>query len=66
MSDTYRRPYVEGSVYSNVVDLVSVHRASGGKVVVDLGCGFGAIAEPIATSGSSTSDWIKTAEVSRT
>jgi glycosyltransferase involved in cell wall biosynthesis len=51
VSDAYRRPYVEGSVYSNVVDLVGVHRASGGKVVVDLGCGFGAIAEPIRDLG---------------
>jgi glycosyltransferase involved in cell wall biosynthesis len=34
-----------------VVDLVGVHRASGGKVVVDIGCGFGAIAEPIRDLG---------------
>jgi glycosyltransferase involved in cell wall biosynthesis len=34
-----------------VVDLVGVHRASAGKVVVDLGCGFGAIAEPIRDLG---------------
>jgi glycosyltransferase involved in cell wall biosynthesis len=51
VSDVYRRSYVEGSVYSHVVDLLGAHRASGGKVVIDLGCGFGAIAEPIRDLG---------------
>ena len=33
------------SVYANVVELIRRHHASEGNVVLDLGCGFGAIAE---------------------
>ena len=40
-------------MYSNVVDLVRAHRTSSGKVVLDLGCGFGPIAEPMRDLGLS-------------
>jgi glycosyltransferase involved in cell wall biosynthesis len=53
VSDPYRFPNIEGSVYSNVVDLVRAHRTSSGKVVLDLGCGFGPIAEPMRDLGLS-------------
>jgi len=53
VSDPYRFPYVNDSVYSRVVELVRRHRTSSGKVVLDLGCGFGAIAEPIRALGLS-------------
>jgi GT2 family glycosyltransferase len=53
MSDRYRREYSEVSVYANVVELVRRHRVLGGQVLLDLGCGFGAIAEPVRDLGLS-------------
>ncbi len=52
-SERYRFTYEEGSVYSHVVDLVRRHHGSDGAVVLDLGCGFGSIAEPIRDLGLS-------------
>lgn len=51
MSERHRREYSEGSVDAHVVELVTRHRNPNGKVVLDLGCGFGAIAEAISELG---------------
>ena len=50
-SERYRNDYDEVSVYSNVVELLRRHHASEGTVVLDLGCGFGAIAETVRDLG---------------
>ena len=51
MSERYQFTYVEGSVYSHVVGLVQRHRLPAGDVVLDLGCGYGSMAEPIRDLG---------------
>jgi glycosyltransferase involved in cell wall biosynthesis/2-polyprenyl-3-methyl-5-hydroxy-6-metoxy-1,4-benzoquinol methylase len=51
VSDRYKRGFEEFSVYANVVELARRHRRLDGKVVLDLGCGFGAIAQPITALG---------------
>jgi 2-polyprenyl-3-methyl-5-hydroxy-6-metoxy-1,4-benzoquinol methylase len=52
-ADRYRFGYDESSPYGHAVGLVAAHRRAGGEVVLDLGCGFGAIAEPLAELGLS-------------
>lgn len=51
MPDNYRFDYAEGTPYANAVQLIARHRRPGGEVVVDLGCGHGAVAEPLAALG---------------
>jgi len=48
---SYRFSYDEESPYARAVELVRRHRLGAGRVVVDLGCGHGAIAEPLAELG---------------
>lgn len=48
--ETYHFGYTDESVYGHVVALVRAHAKPGG-VVVDLGAGYGAIAEPIRDAG---------------
>jgi glycosyltransferase involved in cell wall biosynthesis/2-polyprenyl-3-methyl-5-hydroxy-6-metoxy-1,4-benzoquinol methylase len=50
-SERYRNDYDEVSVYGNVMELIRQHHASEGNVVLDLGCGFGSIAEPVQDLG---------------
>jgi 2-polyprenyl-3-methyl-5-hydroxy-6-metoxy-1,4-benzoquinol methylase len=50
---TYRFAYSEESPYGRAVELVRRHRRAEGEVVVDLGCGHGAIATPIMELGLS-------------
>ena len=50
-SERYRNAYDEVSVYANAVELLRRHHASEGNVVLDLGCGFGAIAEAVRDLG---------------
>lgn len=50
-SERYRNVYDEVSVYGNVVKLLGRHRVSEGNVVLDLGCGFGAIADAVRDLG---------------
>ncbi len=52
-ADRYRFDYREDSPYGHAVGLVAAHRRTGGEVVLDLGCGYGAIAEPLANLGLS-------------
>ncbi len=52
-ADRYRFGYREDSPYGHAVGLVAAHRHAGGEVVLDLGCGYGAIAEPLADLGLS-------------
>ncbi len=47
----YRFAYQPGSVYERLGQLLARHRAPDGQVVVDLGCGYGALAEPVAALG---------------
>jgi 2-polyprenyl-3-methyl-5-hydroxy-6-metoxy-1,4-benzoquinol methylase len=47
----YEFAYVHDSPYARAVDLVERHRRPQGEVVVDLGCGYGAIAEPLRERG---------------
>ncbi|HZD65871.1 MAG TPA: methyltransferase domain-containing protein [Acidimicrobiales bacterium] len=49
MAERYRFPFGPDTPYANVVDLVSRHHRGG--VVVDVGCGYGAVAEPLADLG---------------
>lgn len=44
---TYAFGYAAGTPYEHAVGLVTSHAAHRGGVVVDLGCGYGAIAEPL-------------------
>ena len=53
VSDRDRLASIEGSVHSHVVGLLRQHHAAEGKVVLDLGCGFGATAEAIRDFGFS-------------
>ncbi|MDA8296361.1 MAG: hypothetical protein M0004_07215 [Actinomycetota bacterium] len=46
----YHSPYTADSPYAKVVGLVQAHGAAGGTVL-DLGCGYGAIAEPLRALG---------------
>jgi SAM-dependent methyltransferase len=50
-SATYEFQYGPNTPYAHAVALVERHRAPGGEVVVDLGCGYGAIAEPVHELG---------------
>ena len=47
----YRFAYGEDSPYGHAVALVGEHRHPDGRVVLDLGCGYGAIAEPVRRLG---------------
>ena len=47
MSDRYHFAYAEASPYGHAVRLLAEHSHVADGVVVDLGCGFGAIAEPL-------------------
>lgn len=47
----YRFDYAEGSPYGHAVALLREHRHPAGRVVLDLGCGYGAIAEPVRRLG---------------
>lgn len=51
MSGRYQFGYEPGSLYERLVQLVDRHRPPGGQLVVDLGCGYGAIAEPLRDLG---------------
>lgn len=51
MTERYQFTFEPDSVYANVIDLVAQHAAASGGVVVDLGCGFGAVAEPVRELG---------------
>ncbi len=46
----YHSPYTADSPYAKVVGLVQAHGRAGGTVL-DLGCGYGAIAEPLRALG---------------
>jgi Glycosyl transferase family 2 len=50
MSKAYRNEYAHTNVYGHAVRLVDAHSALAG-VHLDIGCGFGAIAEPIRELG---------------
>ncbi len=50
MEGRYRFQYGESSVYANVMALLREHAKVGG-CVIDLGCGYGAIAEPCRGDG---------------
>ena len=51
MSGRYRFGYEPGSLYERLVQLIDRHRQPAGQLVVDLGCGYGAIAEPLRDLG---------------
>jgi len=51
MSDRYNFGLTEYSVYEYVVELVRRFGVGRGEVVVDIGCGYGAIAEAVAELG---------------
>jgi hypothetical protein len=51
MSDRYNFSLTEYSVYENVVELVRRFAVGRGGVVVDIGCGYGAIAEAVTELG---------------
>jgi 2-polyprenyl-3-methyl-5-hydroxy-6-metoxy-1,4-benzoquinol methylase len=53
VTEHYRFSYRSDTVYQRALDLVSRHRLNEGKIVVDIGCGYGAIAEPLAGLGLS-------------
>jgi 2-polyprenyl-3-methyl-5-hydroxy-6-metoxy-1,4-benzoquinol methylase len=48
---TYEFAYAPGTPYAHAVRLVSRWRRPEGVVLVDLGCGYGAIAEPVLSLG---------------
>ena len=48
---TYDFKYGEDTPYARAVALLGRHRRPGGALVLDLGCGYGAIAEPVARLG---------------
>jgi glycosyltransferase involved in cell wall biosynthesis len=50
MAEVYKHEYLPVSVYGNVVGLLREHGATRG-VHLDVGCGYGAIAEPVAELG---------------
>lgn len=47
----YHFAFGEGTTYAHAMALVSEHVPVSGGVVVDLGCGFGAVAEPVRELG---------------
>jgi SAM-dependent methyltransferase len=47
----YHFAFGEGTPYAHAVALLSEHAAVPGGVVIDLGCGFGAVAEPVRALG---------------
>jgi SAM-dependent methyltransferase len=47
----YHFAYGPETPYARAVGLIERHRSAEGDVVLDLGCGFGAIAEPVAELG---------------
>jgi SAM-dependent methyltransferase len=51
VTERYQFSYGEDTVYSRVVELVSRFRLLDADVVLDVGCGFGAIAEPLEAMG---------------
>jgi len=51
MSDRYKFSLSDDSVYRCVLDLIEQHRPDHGTVMVDIGCGYGAIAETISDLG---------------
>ena len=53
MTDRYRFAFGEDTVYARVLELISRFRRADGLVVADIGCGFGAIAEPVKELGLS-------------
>ena len=50
MSERYEFPFSVDSVYGHAIDLVRT-LASDGECIVDIGCGFGAVAEPCRALG---------------
>ncbi|WP_250526175.1 methyltransferase domain-containing protein [Caballeronia sp. GAWG2-1] len=50
MSTVYDHPYESGTVYSRVIELLGAHAGTDG-VHIDIGCGYGAIAEPLREAG---------------
>lgn len=50
MSTVYNHPYEVGTVYSAIVELLRAHADTDG-VHLDIGCGYGAIAEPVREIG---------------
>ena len=50
---TYRFAYDEASPYGRAIELLGRHRRPDGQVVLDLGCGHGAIAAPVQRLGLS-------------
>jgi hypothetical protein len=50
-ADRYHFSYQEASPYGHAVALVNAHAKHPGEVVIDIGCGFGAIAEPLRECG---------------
>jgi 2-polyprenyl-3-methyl-5-hydroxy-6-metoxy-1,4-benzoquinol methylase len=51
MPERYHFDFADNTVYGAVVDLARRFRDQSGEVVVDIGCGFGAIAEPVRDVG---------------
>jgi SAM-dependent methyltransferase len=51
MPERYHTPFSPDTPYANVVELVARHHQPGGGVVVDVGCGYGAVAEPLGELG---------------
>jgi 2-polyprenyl-3-methyl-5-hydroxy-6-metoxy-1,4-benzoquinol methylase len=51
VGDRYRFSYGPGTPYAHAVGLIERWRAPTGEMVVDLGCGFGPIAEPVRDLG---------------
>lgn len=47
MPERYHTPFSLDTPYANVVELVARHHRPEGGVVVDVGCGYGAVAEPL-------------------
>lgn len=51
MDDRYHFAYGDNTVYANVLGLIRRCRSVEGDVVADIGCGYGAIAEPLRDLG---------------
>jgi len=51
MTEAYRFDYGPDTVYANVMELVASHSAPDRGVVVDVGCGYGAVAEKVRELG---------------
>jgi 2-polyprenyl-3-methyl-5-hydroxy-6-metoxy-1,4-benzoquinol methylase len=50
MSERYEFPFTANSAYGHAVDLLGT-LAGEGECVIDIGCGFGAVAEPCRAMG---------------